>query len=178
MRNQQANSWLVVSVGLAVLVLLAIVSAPFAWHFYAWRDTTPRGPLPTRQDWPEPIRDLHSKMTEAGISAEPFEVYLVYGQPGSTLSTVICRMPHSVEVVDFLKKSIGMLPEDGKNPRYLESVGREVAAYVPAEWWIDPQDELPAFVSKNVIEGGEGDMYVLVADAKRNRISLHYYFNF
>lgn len=167
------------SVSLAVvLVLLAILSAPFAWYLYTSRDTTPRGPLPTRQDWPEPIRDLHSKMTDAGTTAEPFEVYLVYGQPGSTLSTVVCRMPHSTEVVEFLRETIGMLPEDGKNPRYLESVERELAARVPAEWWIDPEDEAPAFVSKNVIEGGEGDMYALVADTKRNRIFLHYYFNF
>lgn len=177
MASPRANSWFAASVGLAAFAVLAIVSAPFAWYIYGSRDTTPRGPLPSRQDWPEPIRDLNAKMTDAGIAVEPFEVFLVYGQPGSTLSTVICRMPDSPAVVEFLKEAIGMLPEAGKNLQYLEMVERGVAADAPDDWWIGPQDATPIFVSKNVLEGGEGDMYVLAHAPKRNRVYFHYYFN-
>jgi hypothetical protein len=178
MSSRRANSWLDRSFGLAALVLLVIVGARFALYFHSWRDTTPRGPLHTPQEWPEPIRDLHSKMSDAGIVAEPFEVFLVYGRPGSTLSTVVCRMPDSAEVVTFLKEAIGMLPEAGKNPRFLERVERELAARAPVGWWVEPQDETPIFVSKNVVEGGEGDMYVLAHDATRKLVYLYYYFNF
>ncbi len=71
-----------------------------------------------------------------------------------------------------------MLPEAGKNSRYVEGVEREVARHALADWWIQPTDKTQYFVSKNVLEGGEGDMYVLAADAERKRVYRHYYFNF
>ena len=117
-------------------------------------------------------------MKDEGVVAEPFEVFLIEGQPGSTLSTVICRLPDSNGVVDFLKDTIGLLPEGDKNPVYVNYVERQVGRSAPSGWWVDSKDQAQYYASKNVIEGGEGDMYLMASDEDHNRVYLYYYFNF
>ena len=69
---------------------------PMLWE-YSWRDTTQRGILENSSDWPEPIQELATALASNSPTSKPIEVYLLYGQRSSTLSTVVCRMPFSAE---------------------------------------------------------------------------------
>jgi len=168
-------SWLA---SIVILTILALVSAPFAWYVYACRDTTPRGPLIGSSNWPEPIRDLHAAMVNSGIDVEPFEVYLIQGRPGDTISTVICRMPASVPAFEFLKAKLGMqtLPADKKD--YAGFVKREITRFAPPDWSTFAEENAEYLASRGILEGDEGDLYLVAHDPAHDRLFLHYYFNF
>jgi hypothetical protein len=99
---------LVIAVLLGTLVVCCV--GPQVLWIYQWRDTMPRVELAEPTDWPEPIRDLHGATLEADIGASSFGVYLLYGQPRSTLSRVVCRMDASEEARGFLAGLAKMFP--------------------------------------------------------------------
>ena len=162
----------------------AIIAVPavlwFAFNImwaYTWRDTTPRGPLATETEWPEPIREMHTAMAKADVDLQSFAVYLLYGQPGQTLSTVVCRMDSSSDALDVLTSHLDLKPITcDDSARW---AGNEVLQYTSSDWWApDDDDNARYYASNNLVVGDEADQYVVAHDVSRNIIFIHYYFNF
>jgi hypothetical protein len=178
MARTSPTLWLYALAFYAALFVFTFGCLPFAWYLYSWRDTTPRGPLPTPADWPEPIRDLHSKMTQAGVVSGPFEVYLIYGEPGSTLSTVICRMPKTAEAVEFVTATLGMKDVTDAELPYVKMSDRAAENSAPSGWWATSNASTQVFASQQILIGGEGDLYIMAINPEEDRIFIYYEFNF
>lgn len=164
--------------------ILTLITVPFVlwlafnlmWA-YAWRDMTPRGPLPAAADWPEPVRQLRAALAQSDVDVESFAVYLLYGQPGNLLSTVACRMDDSAGALDLLTARLRLQQID--RDEVAGSLGREILACASSEWWPSEDDQAAEyFGSENLIAGEKDDQYVVARDRSRGLIFIHYYFNF
>jgi hypothetical protein len=141
---------------------------------YAWRDTTPVGPLPVIADWPEPIRDIHRAIENAGLDATQFQVCLLRGQPGWVDSAAVCRVPLS----DPLLKVVATLLD-------LKTIPSSDAARIQSQvnsrvsgWWPTSPVGIEYFACSHSLAGGEGPLYVVAVDSATNLLSIHYDFNF
>lgn len=159
-----------------LLVVLAIPIACSLLIAYSWRDPTPRGPLPDSSTWPEPIRDLDAAMQRSRIDPAGFEVYLVDGQPGSDLSTVICRMPDTAQRFDFLAQKLDLMPVT-PGDRW-SRLNTEIHNRAPSDWWPDSTASSQLFASRRLIDGDEGSLYFVARDSQHHRIYVRYSFNF
>ena len=169
----------VILVGLLALggIALALWIASEIMWARAWRDTTPRGPLNARTDWPEPVRDIQAALTDAGVNAASFEVYLLYGEPGQTLSTVVCRLDDSSAAMDSLQAQLHLKTVSRDNA--FQWAGSQVLYYSATDWWpSDHEDNVEYFASERLIAGDEADLYVVARDTTTNRIFIHYNYNF
>ena len=176
MPNSDSPSWRNILLIYATLfALLGLLCAPYALYTYSWRDTTPRGPLTSPKTWPKPIRDLSAEAKRSGVDVDQLEVFLLYGRLGDTVSTVICRLPESSGTFEFLRKQLELQPVSAEK---VERVRDEVARLAPPpEWWAS-SGETELFASRHLLEGGEGDLYVVARDPEQHRIFIHYDFNF
>lgn len=147
----------------------------YMYYAYQFRDTTPRGPLVTVNDWPEPIQELYASLNEAGVDTKSFSVWLLHGQPASTLSTVVCRIEVDdsgwaaiQEKLDLkpVSKSKGAVMRDLIVPRSDES------------WWPSSHRSVEYFISAHALAGGEGDLYSAARDKASGRAFIYYDFNF
>ena len=146
-------------------------------HFVRWSDQTPRGPLPNEADWPELVQELHADLANAEVDVESFSVFLLRGQPGHFLSTVVCRMNSSPAAMDILTTHLDLKPTVRRESKHW--AGNEVFRYTDTDWWVGVEDNTAEyFVSNNLIVGEEGDQWTVAHDISRSRIFIHYYFNF
>jgi hypothetical protein len=165
---------------IATFVMLLLI-VPCAWMGYAWRDITPREPLTEQSSWPLPLRDLRAAATRRGIDMAEMEAYLVNGRPGDMDSTVFCRMPESPNVLEFLKRELELRPlaiNGGDVNQRLAPGFRVPKSLAPAKWWETNHSSTELFVSRRMLEGDEGDLYVVVRDPTRRLIFIRYYYNF
>ena len=158
----------------ALSLLRPSFSAPFALGNLSipGGNTTPSvGHYPASGGWPEPIRILHGKITDAGVIAEPFEVFLVHGRLGLRHEHVYiraCRFRSGVADIVEGKRSGCCLTCRAKIRAMSE--GRRVRSRngtALADWWIQPTDHRHTYCqsARTSSKAREGDMYVLAADA-------------
>lgn len=167
----------------AVLWLLAIVvGAPLLFSIafnllwaYSWRDTTPRGPLTAVTDWPEPIQDLHASLDASGADTSSFSVYLLYGQPGQVLSTVVCRIEIDDAGWGAIAGKLDLQPIPTAEGIALYS---NIVASSDSSWWPATNSTSDYFASARLLAGDEGDLYYAARDSEKQIAYVHYYFNF
>ncbi|MFO0900196.1 MAG: hypothetical protein U0836_22400 [Pirellulales bacterium] len=160
-------------IGCGVLLAIALL-APVGYVglvLYSWRDTTPRGPLASTQEWPEPIRELHDAM-KVQVQVPAFEVYLLYGR--GIDSTAMCRVDDAPGVFEFLQATLQLkaVPSDaGRSDLFFNDL-------LPNDWRPTSRAGSQFFVSQHWLDGGEGPLYALARDPQTRRLFLYYYFNF
>src|SRR5688572_15621262 len=52
------------------------------------------------------------------------------------------------------------------------------AQFVPPDWWPASDSTVEYFASRGVLNGDEGDLYVVAHERQQRRIFIHYYYNF
>ena len=171
-RQNRAVFWfLAVLVGLPLIFLVAF---NVLWE-YSCRDTTPRGPLTAVADWPEPIQDLHAALEASGADTSSFSVYLLYGQPGQVLSTVVCRVGIDDAGWDTIatKLELQSIPDS-------DGVALHSGIVPPsdASWWPDTNSNSEYFASARLLAGDEGDLYYAARNSEEHVAYVHYDFNF
>jgi hypothetical protein len=157
---------------LLAIALLALVGY-VGLLLYSWRDTTPRGPLVSPQDWPEPIRELHDSMKRQ-VQAPAFEVYLLQGQPKWTVSTAMCRVEDAPGVFDFLQAKLKLkaVPAESRWTNWFFD------QRLPGDWRPSSRGGSQYFASQHWLDGGEGPLFALARDQQEQCLFLSYYFNF
>jgi hypothetical protein len=159
--------------GVLLAVALTVPVAYVGLVFYSWLDVTQRGPVASSQDWPEPIRKLHDAM-QSQVQAPAFEVYLLHGQLGGTVSSAVCRVDDAPDVFEFLETRLRLkaVPVD--------SLWRDLffSWLLPADWQPDSRTGSQYFASQHWLDGGEGELFALARDPQTGRLFLYYYFNF
>jgi len=158
-------------VGLAVCAVAAFVVL-CSW---TWRDTTPRGPLASVSDWPEPVQDLYASLNDAGVDTETFSVYLLYGQPGETLSTVVCRVDVDDTGWRAIQRKLDLQPIPDSDGKSLRDV---IVSSADPSWWPPSTSHAQYFASARLLAGDEADLYYAARDLDSGRAFVHYHFNF
>ena len=162
------------AVSIATLIALGALSVVVV--FYLWsRDTTPRGILANFKDWPEPVQQFKLNIDKRNQTHPSFQVFLLYGQPGQILSTVICKIDYSDDTFQSVKTSLSLSPV---KPTDAIQVQRQVVATNSDGWWPAHASSAQYFACQNSINGDEGPLYLAAVDRKMNRIFVYYYFNF
>ncbi len=161
---------------MATLVIYPVIGFIMFSRAWNWEDTTPRGPLADESDWPRPIRELRSAMDEQGIDTSAFEVYLVYGQPGSTESVVVCRMQDGASLMEFLTAHLELQSVSRSDAQQLGT--SFVIEHTPAAWWPRPGHNADFFASKRLLTGDESDRYLVARDEGRHWVFVRYDYNF
>lgn len=160
----------------SIATLIALPALYFAVVFYLWsRDTTPRGILANFNDWPEPVQQLNLKINESKQTHASFQVFLLYGQPGQILSTVICKIDYSDDTFQSVKTALNLSPVE---PTDAMQVQRQVVATNSDGWWPADASSADYFACQNSIDGDEGPLYLAAVDRKMNKIFVYYHFNF
>jgi hypothetical protein len=146
----------------------------FAYFHYAWRDTTPVGPLNSVTDWPKPVQDIYHSIDAAGLPTEQFQVCLLHGQPGWTDCTVICRAPLTDQLLELISSQLGLqtIPTSDAT-----TVGSRVKSRVSG-WWPNASNGVAYLACSNSLAGEEGPLYVVAVDSPSAKLYIHYYFNF
>ena len=166
----------------AVVLFLAAVFCPtglgLGWSIlweYSWRDTTPHGPLMKVTDWPRPISDLYASLNDSGVDTASFSVYLLHGQPGQTLSTVVCRIDIDDDGWETIRRSIELQPIPLSQCRQLRHL---IASTAGAAWWPGEKDDAAYYASARRLAGDEGDLYYAAREKSTSRAFIHYHYNF
>ena len=141
---------------------------------YAWRDTTPVGPLPVIADWPEPIRDIHRAIEDADLDATQFQVCLLRGQPGWVDSAAVCRIPLSDPLLKVVTTSLDLKTIPSSDAVRIQS---QVTSRVSG-WWPTSSVGVEYFACSHSLAGGEGPLYVVAVDSTTSTLYVHYDFNF
>jgi hypothetical protein len=141
---------------------------------YAWRDTTPVGPLSVIADWPEPIRDIHRAIEDADLDVTQFQVCLLRGKPGWVDSTAVCRVPLSALLLTVVATALDLKTIPSSDATRIQS---EVNSRVSG-WWPTSPVDVEYFACSHSLAGGEGPLYVVAVDSKSNKLYIHYHFNF
>ena len=141
---------------------------------YAWRDTTPVGPLSAIADWPEPIRDIHRAIEDAGLDATQFQVCLLRGQPGWVDSAAVCRVPLSAPLLEVVATALDLKTISSNDATRIQS---QVNSRVSG-WWPTSSVGIEYFACSHSLAGGEGPLYVVAVDSTTRTLYVHYEFNF
>ena len=141
---------------------------------YAWRDTTPVGPLPAIADWPEPIRDIHRAIEDAGLDATQFQVCLLRGQPGWVDSAAVFRVPLSDPLLKVVTTLLDLKTIPSSDATRIQS---QVNSRVSG-WWPTSSVGIEYFACSHSLAGGEGPLYVVAVDSTTRTLYVHYDFNF
>ena len=147
---------------------------PMLWS-YSWRDRTQRGILDNSSDWPEPIQELATAIASKSSNSKPIEVYLLYGQRASILSTVVCRMPFSDETWDTIESRLELRPV---GPTFWAGLREQIVSKSSLSWWPPTDHNVDYFASARLLDGDESDLYVCAIDRVSEIIHIHYHFNF
>ena len=171
-RNNRASLWLLaIFLGTPFLLFVAFN----VLYVYGWRDTTPRGPLSTTSDWPAPIQDFHSVLAASGADTSSFSVYLLYGQPGQVLSTVICRVDVDDAAWRTIAANLDLRPIPKSDGVALHS---EVVQSSDASWWPSTDSDSDYFASARLLAGDEADLYQAARNNESGTAYIRYHFNF
>ncbi len=170
-RLKRSTTILVALVGILVGVSPLILKV---YIEYAWRDTTPVGPLPAIADWPEPIRDIHRAIEDAGLDATQFQVCLLRGKPGWVDSSAVCSVPLSDLLFEVVATSLDLKSIPSSDATRIQS---QVNSRVSG-WWPTSSVSVEYFACSHSLAGGEGPLYVVAADSTTKTLSIHYDFNF
>lgn len=168
-----------VSLKAVLYVVIAILVVPVSFMVfidYAWRDKTPRGILHDRFDWPEPVQQLEQAVGLPGTIGQGFEVYLLDGQPRSTLSEVMCRTKFREQVFQRLQAELKLQPANDLDNVPLRS--RLNSCGLADEWWPKQNAAAQYFVCQQTHQSDEGPLFKVAIDRQSNRIFIHYWFNF
>lgn len=162
---------------LAILIslpLLFCVALDILWA-YNWRDTTPRGPLNAVADWPDPIQNLHVTLEASGADMSSFSVYLLYGQAGQVLSTVVCRVGVNDAGWDTIATKLDLQQIPNSDGIALHSA---IVPMSDTTWWPATNSTSDYFASARMLAGDEADLYHAARDNQTNVAYIHYDFNF
>ena len=170
--NNRASLWLL-AILLAVPLFL-FVAFNSLWD-YGWRDTTPRGPLPAVSDWPEPIQDFHTALMASGADTSSFSAYLLYGQPGQLLSTVVCRVDVDDVAWNTIVTNLDLQPIQKSDGVAMHS---EIVQSSDTSWWPSTDSDSDYFASARLLAGDEADLYQAARNNDSDTAYIHYYFTF
>ncbi|WP_442509864.1 hypothetical protein SH528x_001464 [Novipirellula sp. SH528] len=170
--KSNAVLWFVAFIFAALLILFITFSNQWA---NGWRDTTPRGPLTAVTDWPEPIIELRASLNESGANTDGFSVYLLQGQPGQTLSTVVCRLPVDDATWDAIRRKLDLQLIPDANG---DSMRSSIVPLSDASWWPESSPSVAYFASARLLAGDEADLYQAAHDSGSKMAYIHYHFNF
>jgi hypothetical protein len=160
--------------GIALTPVVGFV-AIYIFLMIGWQDSTPRGPLLNRSDWPIIVREWLDEMKVAGIDTSSTEIYLIQGLPGDYTETVMLRMDDNPQAMNFLQLKLVLSPIPAN--RFQHMIER--ATYqVPDTWWATSDPSVQYSASIRALSGEEADQYVVARDPKRSKIFVHYHFNF
>lgn len=160
-------------------VVLAILVVPVSFVLFiqlAWRDQTPRGILPDRSDWPDPVQKLEQAVGLPSTTGQRFEVYLLDGQPRTILSEVVCRTNYREELMGRLQSELKLQPSSGTdNNRICKRMNSHGLA---DDWWSKQDGTAQYFVCQQTHRGDEGPLFTVAFDKQASTIYIHYWFNF
>lgn len=158
---------------------LAAFMLLFGWSYiWFWHDSTPRGILVSTADWPDAVQQLHEKLVAIDPAID-VDGYLTHGQPGPfSVSEAAFRVCHSSpEIVDALKNELKLVSI--KSNHRLAGWGQVVIDKASNEWWASPRfNDTQIFASQPLLDGEEGDLYVVAYESATNTIYISYHFNF
>lgn len=173
--RESTDFMLFVLLGLLLFAFVGFfISWPMLWA-YSWRDTTQRGILANASDWPEPIQELKTALAASDSSPISFEVYLLFGERSSTLSTVVCRVPFRDETWEIIESKLDLQPVDSE---FSDRLRDQVVAKSSDSWWTPTEHDADNFASARLLAGDEADLYICSIDRTSDMIYIHYHFNF
>ena len=170
--NSRVSLWLLAV--FLVVPLFLFVGFNSLWD-YGWRDTTPRGVLSAVSDWPEPIQDFHTAQMVSGADTSSFSVYLLDGQPGQFLSTVVCRVDVDDVAWNTIVTNLYLQPIPKSDGVAMHS---EIVQFSDTSWWPGTDSDSDYFASARRLAGDEADLYQAARNNDSDTAYIHYHFNF
>ncbi len=160
-----------------LLVSLSLLAVDGAFFWYT-TGHMPRGVLESTDDWPYAMQQLLENLRLVDPSIE-MDGYLMYGMPGPySVSEAAFRIHDaSPQVLIALKTELQLVPI--QSDHQMAGWGRIVVEKVSEDWWVPlDQDGSNIFASQHLLDGGEGDLYVIAHEPATNSIYISYHFNF
>ena len=170
--NSRVSLWLLAV--FLVVPLFLFVGFNSLWD-YGWRDTTPCGVLSAVSDWPEPIQDFHTAQMVSGADTSSFSVYLLDGQPGQFLSTVVCRVDVDDVAWNTIVTNLYLQPIPKSDGVAMHS---EIVQFSDTSWWPGTDSDSDYFASARLLAGDEADLYQAARNNDSDTAYIHYHFNF
>jgi|GEM_PF-5395847 len=166
------------------IILGGLMLSPFllwgAWSYIWWdmgRDRTVREVMPSVSDWPHAVQELHANL----VATHPelnMDGFLMYGVPGPhSVSEAAFRIHDADQTTFDLLKSELQLVEIEPDHRML-GWGRVVVEKTTPEWWISADDDGTYYACQNLLDGEDGDLYVVAYASGTKMIYISYHFNF
>lgn len=132
------------------------------------------GPVPSPDDWPDPLKLLVNEPNGIDVDRSTIQVYcLCQGFDPE----FIWRMDAAPGLFEHLKERWKLTPTDYANwpgPRGKSS--RSGVATPP--WWSPSVDDTTFFVCSRSLAGEKGDRFLVAFDRHRNTLFVHYWLNF
>ena len=134
--------------------------------------------LTSPEDWPNAVRDLRNSLTATTPSLR-MDGHLLSGKPGpNSIGEAVFRVHNaSVETFEQLKSTLQLVPVAPEDD--LAKWGDFVVKNSSGQWWAaNDQDGTELYASQNLLEGEEGDLYVVARETSSGTVYVCYHFNF
>lgn len=185
MAEVKPRFWSNFRVLLIITIIIVAIAAFFAVVYTALRfsgraiveavivgDT---GPIVSRDDWPQPLKNLIRESDDFEIEESTIQVYcLCKGMDRE----YVWRMDASPGLFEHVSQSWNLSQVDA--PKWPILDGNSMISGKPTPSWWSPQrdDKTLFFVCPQTLGGLKGDRFQVALDKKRHLIFVHYWDNF
>lgn len=129
-------------------------------------------------DWPHAVQQLHSDLSDVD-STIVMDGHLIAGSPGPhSINEAVFRIHNtSPELIAKLNAVLNLVPIEPEHD--LSRWGDVVVKNSSNEWWpASCGGKAELFASKPLLDGEEGDLYVVARENSTKTIYICYHFNF
>lgn len=157
---------------LIVVALLCGILGAYAWFnmmmasFFEDVFAGKHGPVASRDEWPEPLKDLVKRADEVGVDAAGADVYCI---AHGLAVEYVWRMPNADGLMALIQKEFDLYQDDAR----AKSTSLDFAGAPP--WWSPPKPATvqPLFGRKSNI-GDNGYKFIVVNDEQNGFIYVYF----